>query len=608
VDGVFRHVAAARGPGREGGLVARALSTAVAATGLWTIATTFGAGFVVHLGSLRLASNEPVRPLVVTALAAGLYLLLFGPARLVRDLTRLTRISPRLAHPAAISLALLTMALGLRYGTWFAGGSDSYGYVSQADLWLKGDLHISQPWVAQFDWPFADRTFAPLGYRPGLIPNTIVPTYAPGVAMLMALAKLVAGTAGPFLVTPLLAALGVWLTFCLGRKLVGPVEGFLASLLIATSPAILMIVMLPWSDIPAMACWTLALVLVISGGRFSAFLAGLAASMAILIRPNVVPLAAVIGLAAMFRPRNRPSRFGSVVSDGLLFAAGVAPGVLAVAFLNTRLYGSPLESGYGPLSLIYGPSHSIANVRRWAAWLWETQPAVVVLALVGLVAPGALMRRGAIDGARPGSPRLLIVGVAAVTMACYLFYTPFDDWPFLRFLFPMFPALMVLAAAGFTAVVRRLRESWRVPLAVVCLVAVVSSQVRAGRDRYVFDNEKAAAHWLAVAHEVERLVPDNAVIICVQESGSLRYYAHRLTLRWDWLPPEWLDGAIDQLQAKGYRPYILLAEEEQQEFRGKFSGTSAGRLAEKPVAEFPPTGKLYDALAARHTPLPTPPR
>jgi hypothetical protein len=608
VAGVFRHPIGARGPGTADGRVARALSIAVAATGLWTVATAFGAGFVVHLGPLRLASNEPLRPLVVTALAAGLYWLVFGPARLVRDLTRLTRISPRLAHPAAVFLALLTTVLGLRYGAWFAGGSDSYGYVSQADLWLKGSLHISQPWVAQFDWPFADRTLAPLGYRPGLIPNTIVPTYAPGVAMLMALAKLVAGAAGPFLVTPLLAALGVWLTFRVGRKLAGPVEGFVASLLIATSPAILMIVMLPWSDIPAMACWTLALVLVISRGRFSAFLAGLAVSMAVLIRPNVVPLAAVLGLAAMFRPRNGPSRFGSVVCDGLLFAAGVAPGVLAVAFLNARLYGSPLESGYGPLSLIYGPSYSLANLRRWAAWFWETQPAVVVLAPLGLVVPGALMRRSTIDGARPGSARLLLVAIIAVTMACYLFYKPFDDWPFLRFLFPMFPAVMILAAAGFTAVVRRLPESWRVPLAAVCIVAVVSSQVRAGRDRYVFDTQKAAAHRFAVAREVERLVPDNAMIICVQESGSLRYYANRLTLRWDWLPPEWLDGAIDQLQAKGYHPYIFLADEESREFRGKFSGTSAGRLAQRPVAEFPPTGKLYDALAERQAPLPTPAR
>jgi hypothetical protein len=587
---------------------ARALSIVVAAAGLWTVATASGAGFVLRLGPVRLSSNEPLRPLVVTVLAAGLYLLLFGPARLVRHLSRLAHVPPRLARPAVIFLALLTMVLGLRYGTWLAGGSDSYGYVSQADLWLKGNLHISQPWMAQFDWPFADRTFAPLGYRPGVAPNTIVPTYAPGVAMLMALMKLVTGAAGPFLVTPMLAALSVWLTFCLGRKLVGPIEGFLASLLLATSPAILMNVMFPMSDIPAMAFWALGVVLAISEVRLSALLAGLAASMAVLIRPNVVPLTAVLGLAAMFRPRAEPRRLGSIVRDGVWFAAGIAPGVLAIALLNTRLYGSPLESGYGPLSAIYGASRWLTNIRCWAAWLWETQPAVAVLACLGLLLPGALARRGAAGGAWPGRARLLLIGVIAASMACYLFYEPFDAWWFLRFLFPMFPALMILAAAGFTVLVRRLPESWRVPVAVVFVVAVVSSQVRAGSDRYVFDMQKGAVHSLAIARGIERVVPDNAMIICLQESGSLRFYADRLTLRWDWLPPEWLDRAIDELQAKGYRPYIFLAAEEQPEFLARFSGTTTGRLTRKPVAEFPPNGKLYDALVERAAPLAAPAR
>ena len=594
------------GPGRD--RAARALNAVAAAAGLWTVAAAFGAGFMLRLGPFRLSSNEPLRPLLLTAAAAGLSLLLFGPARARRDLAALTRLSPRLAHPAAVALALLTMILGLRYGTWLAGGSDSYGYVSQADLWLKGNLHISQPWMAQFDWPQADRTFAPLGYRPGLAPNTIVPTYAPGVAMLMALMKLGAGGAGPFLVTPLLAALGVWLTFRLGRALAGPAEGVLASLLLATSPAILMNVMFPMSDIPAMAFWTLAVVLVISKGRFPPLLAGLAASVAVLIRPNLVPLAVVPGLAAMFRLRAEPSRFGSLLRDGALFAAGVAPGILTAALVNARLYGSPFESGYGPIAMIYDASRSLANITRWAAWLWETQPVAAVLAPLGLILPGALAHRSTAGNSGRGSARLLLGGIIAATMACYLFYEPFDAWWFLRFLFPMFPALMILAAAGLTWLVRRLPRSWRVPVAAVCVAAVAASQVRAGQDRSVYGMREAASRSLAVTREVGRLVPANAMVICVQESGSLRYYANRLTLRWDWLPPEWLDRAIDQLQAKGYRPYIFLPEDERRQFLARFSGTSAGRLTGKPVAEFPPTGTLYDAAAERAAPSQGPAR
>jgi hypothetical protein len=34
----------------------------------------------------------------------------------------------------ALALAFLTAALGIAFGTFTAGGADSYGYVSQADL------------------------------------------------------------------------------------------------------------------------------------------------------------------------------------------------------------------------------------------------------------------------------------------------------------------------------------------------------------------------------------------------------------------------------------------------------------------------------------------
>ena len=341
----------------------------------------------------------------------------------------------------------------------------------------------------------------------------------------------------------------MWLTFSLGRRLAGPVEGVLASLLLATSPAILSNVMFPMSDIPAMTFWALAVVLVMSEGRFSPLLAGLAASVAVLIRPNVVPLAIVPGLAAMFRPRAEPARLGSVLRDGALFAAGIAPGILVVALVNTRLYGSPLESGYGPLAMIFDASRSLANITRWAAWLWDTQPVVAVLAPLGLILPGALARRGA----------ALLGGIIATTIVCYLFYEPFDAWWFLRFLFPMFPALMILAAAGLTYLARRLPRSWRVPIAAACVAAAVSSQVRTGQDRSVYGMREAANRSLEAVREIGRLVPENAMVICVQESGTLRYYANRLTLRWDWLPPEWLDRAIDQLQAKGIPPLHLPA-------------------------------------------------
>ena len=55
---------------------------------------------------------------------------------------------------AAATLAIATtLATGL-YGGRAIGGSDEYGYTSQAELWLKGKLEVEQPFVEHA--PFAD--------------------------------------------------------------------------------------------------------------------------------------------------------------------------------------------------------------------------------------------------------------------------------------------------------------------------------------------------------------------------------------------------------------------------------------------------------------------
>ena len=89
----------------------------------------------------------------------------------------------------AIVLAIITLILGIRFGTFVASGADSYGYVSQADLWLRHSLVVDQPLGRDAPWPDATWTLAPLGYRPGDQRGTMVPTYSPGLPMLMAVFK-----------------------------------------------------------------------------------------------------------------------------------------------------------------------------------------------------------------------------------------------------------------------------------------------------------------------------------------------------------------------------------------------------------------------------------
>src|SRR5262245_23794276 len=149
----------------------------------------------------------------------------------------------------AIALTIVTAILGIRFGTFTASGADSYGYVSQADLWLQRTLIVEQPLGRDAPWREAVWTLSPLGYRPGDERGTMVPTYSPGLPMLMAAFKATGGANAVYYVVPLLGALAVWLTFILGRSISGSHAGAFAALALAVSPAFVFQLMWPMSDV-----------------------------------------------------------------------------------------------------------------------------------------------------------------------------------------------------------------------------------------------------------------------------------------------------------------------------------------------------------------------
>ena len=72
-------------------------------------------------------------------------------------------------------MAVAVLYVSWRYATMVAGGSDSFGYISEADAWVRGSVEIPQPWIRQVPWPNADRSFSPLGYAPSQDGRGIVP-------------------------------------------------------------------------------------------------------------------------------------------------------------------------------------------------------------------------------------------------------------------------------------------------------------------------------------------------------------------------------------------------------------------------------------------------
>lgn len=492
----------------------------------------------------------------------------------------------------ALAAAMLTLAVlyaGLRWGAMVAGGADSYGYVSQAGSWLGGSIVVQEDVIRPSPWPEAAATWAPLGYRPS--PNrrdAIVPVYAPGLPLLMALGQLIAGYCGAFVVVPLCGALTTWCTWRLGRRLFdAPGIALWGACLVATSPVFLYQLMNAMSDVPVTAAWTLALVLTLARRPLTA---GLAMSAAIAIRPNLAPLAGVL-LAWTALTEMREHGVRRAGASALRLSLGVAVAVVGIAWFNAHVYESALTSGYGTTSDYYALRFWSTNARQFAAWTADVETPVVALAGLFFVAPGLL------PPARIPFPRLLLGGSVVGVLLSYLFYRPFDAWWYLRFLLPMWPVMMLLTAAALETIIRRWLSA-AYPFAIAAVVAFFAWHgLRVAVDRSAFDLGRGERRYLDVARFVAAHTDPNAVILSVQHSGALRIYADRLTLRFDVLDPLWLDRAIAHLQSIGRRPYYVLDGGEVDAFRRRFGATNrSGTLDWPPVATLGGQIAVYDPI------------
>jgi len=490
---------------------------------------------------------------------------------------------------AAAILALATLGAGVRWGAMVAGGADSYGYVSQAGYWQRGSVVVQEDVIRPSPWPGAALTWAPLGYRPSpRRPDAIVPLYAPGLPLLMALGQAIAGFCGAFFVVPLCGALTIWLTFALGRRVFdAPGIALWSAGLVATSPVFLYQLMNAMSDVPVTAAWTLALVLAVARRPLTA---GLAMTVAIAIRPNLAPLAGVVMVWMAFPEASQGGR-AVAASSCARFAAGVAVSVIGIVLFNARVYESALTSGYGTIADLYSLGFFLPNVRQFATWAIDVETPFVLVAIVFFIAPAVL------PAARIPYPRILLGGSLLVVLMSYLFYQPFDVWWYLRFLLPMWPVTMLLAAAGMESIARRwLRPVY--PFAIAAAVAVIAWHgVRTAVDRNAFDLGRSERRYIDVARFIAAHTDPAAVILSVQHSGSLRLYADRLTLRYDALDPLWLDRVVAYLESIGRRPYYVLDGGEVDAFRQRFGAANrAGALDWPPLATLGGTISVYDPI------------
>jgi hypothetical protein len=564
-------------PPRRHTLNVALLACACVALGVaaWDLAA---GGFYVRLFGIRVSSWEANKPfrIAMIAIVAALWLHDRDVEADRASWHQLPRAAPWVAGVAALASA----AVAIHFGIFAAGGADAYGYVSQAHLWASGRLMVPDR-LAPLT-PALGRAVAPLGYLLGRDPGWLVPVYAPGLPMMMALAMKAAGPAGVYFVVPLLAAATVWSTYLLARRTADGRVALMAAALLAFSPIFLFQSLEPMSDVPVTAWWIGAWVLAASPGAWAPLGAGLAVSAAVLTRPNLVPLAIVLAVAIGLR--GGAARVRRVA----LFAVGVVPGCLVVAWVNNHWYGSPLRSGYGALETLYAWDRFGPNLRHYTKWLVDLHTPAILLALA---AP--LLRRTTLA--------IPMLAFAVALLCAYLFYFVYDSWPFTRFLLPAIPLLFILGSSVVLWLVARVPLAFRGAIVLLICTLLPCWYVLKARSLNVFAIQRAEHRYVAVGRAVGDSLPPQAVVFTVIQSGSVRWYGDRATLRWDVIEPAAFGRIVETLRAHGCVPYVLLEEWEEAPFREQFAGASEfGRLDWPPTMEYDGISKtrIY-ALADR---------
>lgn len=552
----------------------RAWLAASIAAGVFSVLIAASGGFVASVGGVRISARSWY-PAAAVALAAALaWLWLASRARAVaEDLEALHRWVAARGIAVSRAMALMVVAAGLVLASYSASGSDASGYLSQAAMWAGGQTRLVDPLVQLPGWPLAAADTAPLGWRPALEGGWQVPTYAPGLPWLMAIPHRLAGLPGAMALVVVSAGAAVWAVSALAARLGGGAAAIISGVLVATSPTFQYQTLQPMSDVPVTAAWALSW---LRAGAGSPIGVGVWSALAVLIRPNLAPLAVVpLCVLVLTRPRQAMRR-NLLVAGAPIGLAGAL-----IALVQWKWYGSPLRSGYGSAGELFALGNVPANTRLYASWLWEAEPAfAITIVLLVLVTISRIARSPADRPTRQG----LIVFAAGV-VAAYLIYAVFEVWSYLRFMLPALAAIAVVAAVAIDRALSRLPQSWCGVALVAISTLVLGVGVQRARTLGVYRVADVQSRAREVGEVLARTLPANAVLIAGEQSGSMRYATGRPIVRWEPLDAVSLVETLRVLDANGYEAWWVLDQFEEAGVRARFSAVPAAALDWPPAAQ-----------------------
>jgi hypothetical protein len=170
---------------------------------------------------------------------------------------------------------------------------------------------------------------------------------------------------------------------------------------------------------------------------------------------------------------------------------------------------------------------------------------------------------------------LLLGSFVAAVVVIYLLHEPNNSWFWLRYLLPAFPPLFVLMSAGLAVALARLTRGLRLITTSVVLGLLAWHGVSFGINDGIFRFREGERKSRAVGEYIANNLPENAVFISKLHTGSIRYYSGRLTIQYEFLPPDSLDSVVALLRAHGYQPFFALEDWERPLFHLRFGSRSA---------------------------------
>jgi hypothetical protein len=454
------------------------------------------------------------------------------------------------------------------HAAYAVSGSDSSGYAQIARAILTGGLvrpvieldrlGVSNAW---------SHLFVPLGHDPGPHPGSMSSFYPVGFPMLIAAGVLIGGwDYGPFLVSPLLAALSLILIYRVALELDLPQDFSIAgAVILAACPTFILSALHPMSDVAA-TCGSLMTIWAALRTREReswALLAGATFGMTFLIRPTALLLL----IPLLFSVRwNRKTL--------LYFFLGGLP--LAAVFFayNLASYGHPLQTGYVQIRL-----HDEMKVAGFTTRLGQygyglaaTMGPLLLVGWAGVTANRNVHWRN----------RALLVTWFGAYLIFYSCYAIYDEWWSKRFLLPAIPALILGALLTAKDVARWPKAQshtmqW-VLLAILLVVTLGYERAYLKHFNVLLSGAGELKH-ASSCRWADTQLPEQALVASMQMSGALKFYTRRSIVRYERVEPNQWHLLKERARERGYQWYALLMpfeiEDAQKRMPGKWEQLGA---------------------------------